>query len=149
VLAEDGSIKDEFFLRARQTKGDRGRSVLVPQKLQDELLDCLSTRFKLKSSDLHVLHYTDTNKQKEAIEAQIAAAQQAQRSDAVNKVRAIISEHHLTQKDIFGSSKAVRKSSVNKVAAKYKDPISGSTWTGRGKAPKWIDGQDRAKFVIA
>ena len=88
-------------------------------------------------------------KQKEAIEAQIAAAQQAQRSDAVNKVRAIISEHHLTQKDIFGGSKAVRKSSVNKVAAKYKDPMSGATWTGRGKAPKWIDGQDRAKFVIA
>ena len=62
VLAEDGTIKDEFFLRARQTKGDRGRTVLVPQKLQDELLDYLSTRFKLKCSDLHVLHYTDTNK---------------------------------------------------------------------------------------
>ena len=62
VLADDGTIKDEFFLRARQTKGDRGRTVLVPQKLQDELLDYLSTRFKLKCHDLHVLHYTDTNK---------------------------------------------------------------------------------------
>lgn len=88
-------------------------------------------------------------KQKEAIEAQIAAAQQAQHSDAVNKVRAFISEHGLTQKDIFGGTKGTRKSSGNKVAAKYKDAVSGATWTGRGKAPKWIDGQDRAKFLIA
>ena len=62
VLAEDGTIKDEFFLRARQTKGDRGRTVLVPKKLQDELQDYLSTRFKLKANDLQVLHFTDTSK---------------------------------------------------------------------------------------
>jgi len=34
VLADDGTIKDEFFLRARQTKGDRGRTVLVPQNFK-------------------------------------------------------------------------------------------------------------------
>ena len=91
----------------------------------------------------------DLIKQKQALETQIEAAHQAQHADAVHKVRALISEHGLTQKDIFGSSKGTRKSSANKVAAKYKDPISGATWTGRGKSPKWIDGQDRAKFVIA
>ena len=37
----------------------------------------------------------------------------------------------------------------NKVAPKYIDPVSGNTWTGRGKAPKWIDGKDRAPFLIA
>jgi DNA-binding protein H-NS len=90
-------------------------------------------------------------KQKEAIEAQIAAAQQAQHADAVSKAKAIVAEYGLSQQDVFGGTKGARKSSDNKakVAAKYKDPISGATWTGRGKAPKWIDGQDRAKFVIA
>jgi DNA-binding protein H-NS len=38
---------------------------------------------------------------------------------------------------------------VSKVAAKYRDPATGQTWTGRGKAPKWIEGQDRTPFVIA
>jgi len=35
------------------------------------------------------------------------------------------------------------------VAPKYRDPATGKTWTGRGKAPKWIDGKDRSKFLIA
>lgn len=60
VLADDGSIKDEFFLKPRQTKGDRGRTVLVPKKLQDELHDYLCARFHLK--ELKVVNMTDTSK---------------------------------------------------------------------------------------
>ena len=56
----DGTIKDEIYLRPRQTKGDRGHTVLVPQKLQDELFDYLCTRFNLK--DLKIIHYLDTSK---------------------------------------------------------------------------------------
>ncbi|MEX3983683.1 H-NS histone family protein [Paraburkholderia sp. EG287A] len=36
------------------------------------------------------------------------------------------------------------------VAPKYKDPDSGATWSGRGRAPLWIaDAEDRSKFLIA
>ena len=90
-------------------------------------------------------------KQKEALEAQIASTRQSELADAISKVKALVSEHGLTQKDVFGGSKVAKKSSVGsgKVAAKYRDQSSGQTWTGRGKAPKWIDGQDRSKFLIA
>ena len=89
-------------------------------------------------------------KQKEALEAQIANTRQSELSDAISKVKALVAEHGLTQKDVFGSSKGNKKSSErSKVAAKYRDPSSGQTWSGRGKAPKWIDGQDRSKFLIA
>ncbi|MGF6924287.1 H-NS family nucleoid-associated regulatory protein [Paraburkholderia sp. 40] len=34
--------------------------------------------------------------------------------------------------------------------AKYRDPKSGATWSGRGPAPAWLAGaKDRAKFLIA
>lgn len=59
VLNEDGTIKDEMYLTADETKGNRGRAVLLPEKLREELTDYLCTRFKLKAADLHVLHYTD------------------------------------------------------------------------------------------
>jgi integrase/recombinase XerD len=62
VLNEDGSVKDEVFLKACQTKGNRGRTVLLPEKLRAEILDYLCVRFKLKAFDLHVLHYTDTSR---------------------------------------------------------------------------------------
>jgi hypothetical protein len=33
--------------------------------------------------------------------------------------------------------------------ARYQDPKSGATWSGRGRAPAWLAGaKDRAKFLI-
>lgn len=60
VLNEDGSIKDEIYLSPDKTKGDRGRTVLLPKKLQDELHNYLSIRFRLK--DLRAVTLTDTSK---------------------------------------------------------------------------------------
>jgi len=35
-------------------------------------------------------------------------------------------------------------------AAKYRDPKSGATWSGRGPTPAWLAGaKDRSKFLIA
>jgi DNA-binding protein H-NS len=88
-------------------------------------------------------------KQKEALEAQITNTRQTELADAISKVKALVAEHGLTQKDVFGGFKGSKKSKGGgKVAAKYRDPSSGQTWTGRGKAPKWIDGQDRSRFQI-
>ena len=60
VLNEDGSIKDEVYLNPDKTKGDRGRTVLLPKKLQDELHNYLSIRFRLK--DLRAVAMTDTSR---------------------------------------------------------------------------------------
>lgn len=88
-------------------------------------------------------------KQKEALEAQIEALRNAEYADAVAKVKQLVSEYALTQEDIFGAAKRGRKTgTVNTVAPKYRDPETGATWTGRGKAPKWIDGKDRSQFMI-
>ena len=40
------------------------------------------------------------------------------------------------------------KKRTGSVAAKYRDPASGTTWSGRGKPPRWIADQDREKFAI-
>ncbi len=60
VLNEDGSIKDEIYLSPDKTKGDRGRTVLLPKKLQDEVHNYLSIRFRLK--DLKAVSQTDTSR---------------------------------------------------------------------------------------
>lgn len=62
VLAEDGAIKDQIYLRPAQTKGSRGRTVLLPEKLRAELQDYICSRFRLQVKDLHVIHYTDTSR---------------------------------------------------------------------------------------
>lgn len=95
----------------------------------------------------------DLLQQREALEKAIAEARQNEISAAVTQVRAIVAEYGLTVQDVFpgraGKSSGAAKSGASKVAAKYRDPATGQTWTGRGKAPKWIEGKDRAPFVIA
>ena len=87
-------------------------------------------------------------KQREALTVQIEQARQREIADAVAKVRALIAEYQLTPQDVFPTGRKARASSGAKVAPKYRDPSTGQTWTGRGKAPKWIDGKDRTKFLI-
>jgi DNA-binding protein H-NS len=85
--------------------------------------------------------------QKAALDAQIEAARKSENAEAIAQVKGLVAEHGLTQQDVFGGAKRGRKASGS-VAPKYKDPISGNTWSGRGKAPKWIEGQDRGQYSI-
>jgi DNA-binding protein H-NS len=76
------------------------------------------------------------------LEKQIAEAQSGQRAEAIAKVRALMSETGLTMADIGATAtpRAARAASEtpSKVAAKYKDPESGKTWSGRGLKPRWL-----------
>jgi len=95
--------------------------------------------------------YKELLQQREALELAISQARQNEISSAVAKVRELVAEYGLTVQDIFpgriGKSGALK--AVSKVAPKYRDADTGQTWTGRGKAPKWIEGKDRTAFVIA
>ena len=92
--------------------------------------------------------YKELLKQREDLEQQIQQARKNELADAVGKVRALVAEYELTADDIFPPARARSSSAGSKVAAKYRDPATGQTWTGRGKPPKWIQDQDREKFVI-
>lgn len=81
---------------------------------------------------------------KAELDAQIAAAQAERKAEGIAAARALIAEHGLTAADVFPQGKA--KGSVG--APKYRDPSTGATWTGRGKPPNWINGQDRTMFLI-
>lgn len=96
--------------------------------------------------------YKELLKQREALEQQINEARRRELSDAVSQVRSLVAEYGLTAQDVFpagkSSGKARSSTAGTKVAPKYRNPATGETWTGRGKAPKWIQNEDRAKFAI-
>ena len=91
--------------------------------------------------------YQELLAQKEALEKQIIEAKAREKAEGVAKAKAIIEQYNLSASDIFSRKGAVG-SRGGKVAAKYCNPTTGETWTGRGKAPKWIEGQDRSRFAI-
>ena len=80
-------------------------------------------------------------------EKQIIEAKAREKAEGIAKAKAIIEQYGLSASDVF-TRKGAAGSRGGKVAAKYRNPATGETWTGRGKAPKWIEGQDRNKFAI-
>jgi DNA-binding protein H-NS len=77
--------------------------------------------------------------QKEALEKEIERTRSKDRDDAIAKVRALMDQYGLTASDLSsrGGVKA-RKTPGKKVAAKYRNPATGDSWSGRGLQPKWL-----------
>lgn len=96
--------------------------------------------------------YKELLNQRAELEKQIEAVRKEAIASAIAEARAIVAEYELTEEDIFASKKVARTSGAahvtKSVAPKYRDPITGATWTGRGKPPLWIAGQDRLNFLI-
>ena len=80
--------------------------------------------------------------QKAALEKKIAEARREARDSAIAQIRSLMAEHGLTLVDLgsktptASASKAARKG--RKVPPKYRDPDTGTTWSGRGLQPKWL-----------
>jgi len=91
--------------------------------------------------------YQQLTEQIKALQQQAEEARKRELRAAVEQVQELIQQYGLTQEDVFPPTRA-KSSSGSKVAPKYRDPATGATWTGRGKAPKWIQEQDREKFAI-
>ena len=78
-------------------------------------------------------------KQQADLARQIEETKSRERDSAIDQVRRLMNDHGLTVADI-GSGKGARKkgSTGKKVAAKYRHPTTGETWSGRGLQPKWL-----------
>jgi DNA-binding protein H-NS len=85
------------------------------------------------------------------LQAQAAKVKEEEKEQAISMARTMISAYGITAKDL-GLDKMVKAKSGpkvgNKIAAKYRDPQSGATWSGRGKTPRWINGADRSQYAI-
>ena len=79
--------------------------------------------------------------QKEALERQIEETRAQERAETITKIRALMTENGLSLADLVGrgAGKTSGKKSTapgKKVAAKYRNAVTGDTWSGRGLQPK-------------
>jgi DNA-binding protein H-NS len=65
-------------------------------------------------------------------------------NSAKEKIAAIMREHGLTLADLAGTAKPAKVSKPRApVPMKYRDTV-----TGRGRAPKWLEGKNKEDFLI-
>lgn len=77
---------------------------------------------------------------KAALDQEIEVTQKRERSDALAKVKALMSEYGLSASDLAGKGGAKSGATKGaKIAPKYRNPATGDTWSGRGLKPKWLN----------
>ncbi|WP_345812218.1 H-NS histone family protein [Paraburkholderia sp. PREW-6R] len=94
--------------------------------------------------------YADLKAQIAKLQAQAEEARRTEIDNVIADIRQKIAEYSLTAQDL-GFAVAAKRGRPPKKAplpAKYQDPKSGNTWSGRGKPPKWIVGKNRERFLI-
>lgn len=77
-------------------------------------------------------------------EAELEAAIAAESATVLADIREKVTLYGFSEKDVFG-----RRRAISAVGPKYRNPGTGDTWSGRGRAPAWIkDAKNRDKFLI-
>jgi DNA-binding protein H-NS len=76
------------------------------------------------------------------------AARQAEINDAIKKIKELMQLHGVSIEDLTSARGAKALKAKSSVAAQFKNPETGETWTGRGRAPRWLDGKDKEQFRI-
>ncbi|MRW88754.1 H-NS histone family protein [Duganella sp. FT80W] len=70
-------------------------------------------------------------------------------AEAKEKIATIMRDYGLGLADLGG---VATKTKVSKprapVPTKYRDDATGQTWTGRGRAPKWLEGKNKDDYLI-
>jgi DNA-binding protein H-NS len=121
--------------------------------------------------------YVELKEQAEDLMRQAEAARKAEIGAAIAEIKAKMAMYGITLEDLGGKAKAARgrksklaakaaktvKATKDKaklaktrkpVAVKYRNSETNETWTGRGKAPKWLvameaAGRKREEFAVA
>ncbi|RKP58537.1 H-NS family nucleoid-associated regulatory protein [Pararobbsia silviterrae] len=96
--------------------------------------------------------YKELLAQREKLEQQIEEAKEREFTAVVEDIKQKMADYGVTLADLgINAGRGAKLGKVRAragVAPKYRDPNSGSTWSGRGKPPKWIAGQNRDQFLI-
>ncbi|KWW32424.1 MULTISPECIES: H-NS histone family protein [Cupriavidus] len=91
--------------------------------------------------------------EKTRLEAQLAEVRAQEISNVIAKIQGLMADYDLTVEDLMPRKRRGRpatgaKKPVSGLPPKYRDPKTGKTWSGRGRAPGWL-GKNPSRFLIS
>jgi DNA-binding protein H-NS len=99
-------------------------------------------------TEITKLGYRELLAQREALEKQIAEVSKVERAGVIEDILEKMALFEIKPEDLEPRRGRGPRKQSGPVAPKYRDPVSGATWSGRGRAPLWMADQDRDKFLI-
>jgi DNA-binding protein H-NS len=92
--------------------------------------------------------------EKEALEAKLSEVRANEVAGVIDQIRQLMADYDLTVEDIAPKRRrgrpagsGVAQKSASALPPKYRDPKTGKTWSGRGRAPAWL-GKRPERFLI-
>jgi DNA-binding protein H-NS len=93
------------------------------------------------SSYEELVTYQELLAQRAVLDDQLEMAHRAEVEIVVGDIRKQMQDYGLTIADLIEGGQS-------KTRAKYRDPVSGSTWGGRGRRPLWLKRGSEKKYLI-
>lgn len=95
--------------------------------------------------------YKEIQGQIEILQRQAEDARKREVADGVAQIKKIMADVGITLSDL--GCKQSRRAAGGENVARYRNPDNGSTWTGRGRKPDWInkalaEGRSLESFAI-
>jgi DNA-binding protein H-NS len=96
--------------------------------------------------------YQELKAKAEALFKQAEEARRAEIAQVVADIQTRMREYGISLDDLRRGAKK-KGQSRNPVAAKYRNPSTGESWSGRGRSPKWLaeaqaKGRSREEFRV-
>lgn len=93
--------------------------------------------------------YQEYQNQIADLQALAKQAQQDEIAEARRQIHELMQKHNLKVADLVeGARKSKPGPKKGTAKAKYRDPESGVTWSGRGRAPVWLKDRNKDEFLI-
>ncbi|MEW6343071.1 MAG: H-NS histone family protein [Pseudomonadota bacterium] len=82
------------------------------------------------------------------LDLKIEVARASEKIRVIREIRARMCEWGIESRDLQSVCRAPKyvPRRSGRYVPKYRDPVSGATWSGKGREPAWIAGKDRAAF---
>lgn len=84
--------------------------------------------------------YQEILSQIEDLKRKAEDVRQQEMAGAIAEIKRLMAQFGISGDDLGFSGRPSMTKAKNRgsVAAKYRDPVSGKTWTGRGRRPGWV-----------
>ncbi len=92
--------------------------------------------------------YAEYVEQIAKLQALAESARKDEINGAIKQIKDLMQLHGVTVDDLSPARSAKAAKPKATVAAQFKNPETGETWTGRGRAPRWLDGKDKDAYRI-
>lgn len=93
--------------------------------------------------------YKQLTAQLEKLHKEVAAAREKEIEQAIADIKEKIAEYDITPEELGFSSQSTAGTRKRPLPARYMNPKTGETWSGRGRAPGWLAGvKNRDRFLI-